>query len=237
MKNRNTAWCLALCLLLTCGMEPAYGAVAGGGGIPPAESGVIAGNVELNPADGSVSVPVEMDATITASLISVSLPADGFDFTVDPEQVFDISTPAAQITSPDVTVVNHSVVPVKLEISSVPEVREEDIQFSEKFSDDVEQSFRLVDTLSGVGPPGTAILVLGTRDKIYNSREEFERYAIRPGRTGIFVAEIPADGEAVIKLYGKVSPDFYGEFEFTVRPTLKISTVRANEPADRRKRR
>ena len=112
----------------------------------------------------------------------------------------------------------------------------QDVRFSEKFSDYVDQSFRLVDTISGVGPPGTAILVLGDSSRRYSSSEEFERYAILPGRTGIFVAEIPAEDQAVIKLYGKAAPDFYGEFEFTVRPTLKISAVRANEPADSNKK-
>jgi len=34
-----------------------------------------------------------------------------------------------------------------------------------------------------------------------------------------------------LNLYGKVTPDFYGEYQFTVRPTLKISAVQA-EPAD-----
>ena len=247
MKNRKTALCLALCLLWQSGTIPAFGAAMTGDGSANAagssgtaanvngikrNAGVVSGDIELNPEDGSASVPVEMKATVTASLISVSLPADGFEFTVDPEQPFDISAPAAQITSPDVTIVNHSVVPVKLEIADVPEVGEADVRFSEKFSDYAEQTFRLVDTISGVGPPGTAILVLGTRDRRYGNDEEFEHYAIRPGRTGIFVAEIPAEGEAVLKLYGKVAPDFYGAFEFTVRPTLKISTVRANETAD-----
>ena len=174
MKNRKTAWLLALCLLGQRGVTPAYGAMAAGGdkAAANAETGTAMVNkegrtaweaglastevqtkdVELNPNDGTASVPVEMKATVTASLISVSLPADGFDFTVDTEQTFDISTPSAQITSPDVTVVNHSVVPVKLEISSVPEVGAQDVRFSEKFSDYVEQSFRLVDTISGVGP-------------------------------------------------------------------------------------
>ena len=42
------------------------------------------------------------------------------------------------------------------------------------------------------------------------------------------MAEIPAEQETVIKLYGKVAPDFYGEYEFTVKPTLKISAARAD---------
>ena len=258
MRNKKTAWLLALCLLGQSGVTPVYGAMAAGGdkaaanadagtaiangagrtvlGAAPLSVSVQTKDVELNPEDGSASVPVEMKATVSASLISVSLPADGFEFTVDPEQTFDISTPSAQITSPDVTVVNHSVVPVKLEISSVPEVGAQDVRFSEKFSDYVDQSFRLVDTISGVGPPGTAILVLGDSSRRYSSSEEFERYAILPRRTGIFVAEIPAEDQAVIKLYGKAAPDFYGEFEFTVRPTLKISAARANEPADSNKK-
>ncbi len=227
MKNRKSAqrlvWGLALCLLCQYGAVPVYG---GESANRTQRNGVVTSDIELDPNDGSIPVPVEMNANITASLISVSLPADGFEFTVNPAQEFDISRPSAQITSPDVTVVNHSVVPVKLEIASVPEV--EDVKFSDKFSDYVEQSFQLVDRISGVGPPGTAILVLGTQDRQYGSSEDFEHYAICPGRTGIFVAEIPAEQETVIKLYGKVAPDFYGEYEFTVKPTLKISAARAD---------
>ncbi len=220
LNRRKTAVWVAFYMMMQGFMMPVYGA------------GADSGNIEIDPLEGSRAVPVEMKATVTASLISVSLPADGFEFTVDPEQTFDITTPDAQITGPEMTVVNHSVVPVKLEIARVADVGEGDVRFSEKFSDDVEQSFRLVDTISGVGPPGTAILVLGMKNRHYGSREEFERYAICPGKTGIYVAEIGAEDSAVIKLYGKVAPDFYGEYEFTVRPTLKISTVRANEPAD-----
>ena len=231
MKNRKSAqrlvWGLALCLLGQYGAVPVYG---GEPANRTQRNGVVTSDIELDPNDGSIPVPVEMNANITASLISVSLPADGFEFTVNPAQEFDISRPSAQITSPDVTVVNHSVVPVKLEIASVPEV--EDVKFSDKFSDYVEQSFQLVDRISGVGPPGTAILVLGMENRRYQTSREFEHYAICPGKTGIYVAEIEAGGQTTLKLYGKVSADFYGSYEFTVRPTLKISAVQANEPAD-----
>ena len=102
MKNRKTAWLLALYLLVQSGVTPAYGAMAAGGNKAAvnAETGTAMVNkesrtaweagsasaevqtkdVELNPNDGTASVPVEMKATVTASLISVSLPADGFDF-------------------------------------------------------------------------------------------------------------------------------------------------------------
>ena len=188
--------------------------------------------ITFSPDESSASADSRVTGHIRVELISVVMPAGGLEFQVDTKIPFQVDNPGAQIQSPGIQIRNLSVVPVKLEISSVPEVGAQDVRFSEKFSDYVDQSFRLVDTISGVGPPGTAILVLGDSSRRYSSSEEFERYAILPGRTGIFVAEIPAEGEAVLKLYGKVAPDFYGAFEFTVRPTLKISTVRANETAD-----
>ena len=204
-----------------------------GGRSGEAPTGVGLEDLEINPEDGdSASVPVEMKGTVTASLISVSLPADGFEFSVDPEVPFDLSAPAAQILSPDVKIENHSVVPVKLEIARVDDIGDDDVKFSEKFSDAREQTFQLVDTIAGANAPGTAILVLGMENRQYQTSREFEHYAICPGKTGIYVAEIEAGGQTTLKLYGKVSADFYGSYEFTVRPTLKISAVQANEPAD-----
>ena len=191
--------------------------------------------VEISMMEGSHSVETELQGTIEVSLISAALPSD-VEFGVDPEGRFDATAnPGGQIQGPSPTefrIRNNSVVPVRLEIAEVEELRQGDVVFSEAFAGGPVQSFRLVDRISEVEEYGTAILVLGTRDRRYGNNEEFEHYAIRPGRTGIFVAEIPAEGEAVLKLYGKVAPDFYGAFEFTVRPTLKISTVRANETAD-----
>ena len=245
------AW-IAVCLLAQSQVMPAYGAgISGsigksagtsrlqntvpltGGRSGEAPTGVGLENLEINPEVGdSASVPVEMKGTVTASLISVSLPADGFEFSVDPEAPFDLSAPAAQILSPDVKIENHSVVPVKLEIARVDDIGDDDVKFSEKFSSEREQSFQLVDTIAGANAPGTAILVLGMENRRYQTSREFEHYAICPGKTGIYVAEIEAGGQTTLKLYGKVSADFYGSYEFTVRPTLKISAVQANEPAD-----
>ena len=71
------------------------------------------------------------------------------------------------------------------------------------------------------------ILVLGASGVSYSSEADFEQYALLPGRRDIFVARIEANGSTDLNLYGKISPDFYGEYEFTVSPTLKISTVNA----------
>lgn len=221
------AW-TALCLMAQGGMPPSYGASAGARS-GEAPTGVWMGDLELTPEEESASVPMEMKGTVTASLISVSLPADGFEFTADPEIPFDLSVPSAQILSPDVKVENHSVVPVKLEIVDV-EVG--NVRFSEKFDTARNQSFQLVDKLAQVGPYGTALLVLGMESRSYNSREEFEHYAICPGKPPIYVAEIGAEDQTTLKLYGNVAADFYGSYEFTVKPTLKISAVQANEPAD-----
>ena len=82
-------------------------------------------------------------------------------------------------------------------------------------------------TIAETEAPGRAILVLGRRNQTYTSSREFEQYAICPGRTGIPVAEIGAEERADLQIYGKATADFYGAYQFTVKPTLKISTVKA----------
>ncbi len=69
--------------------------------------------------------------------------------------------------------------------------------------------------------------MLGKRNQTYASRREFERHAICPGKENIPVAEIGAEATVELQIYGKVAADFYGAYQFTVRPTLKISTVKA----------
>lgn len=189
------------------------------------------GDLVFNPEESSASSDSTLTGSIKVELISVELPAGGIEFQVTPEIPFQLEDPGAQIQGPEIHVANHSVVPVKLEIFQVAEVGAEDVIFSPKFSDQAEQSFRLVDTVSGTGPPGSAILVLGVRGTRYGSEQEFERQAIVPGKRGIFITDIPAEESRELNLYGKVTPDFYGEYQFTVRPTLKISAVQT-EPAD-----
>lgn len=173
-----------------------------------------------------------LTGTIKVELLSVTMPAGNFDFNIDPEAPFDIADPEGrfsnQVTSPGIHVTNNSVVPVKLEISQV--VQNEAI-FDEQPYDGGRQSFRLVDQVSGVGPPGTAILVLGAADQNYGSEREFEQYALVPGKQDIFIANIEAEKGIELKLYGKAAPDFYGSYRFTISPTLKISAVQA-QPAD-----
>jgi len=180
---------------------------------------------------GPQDVPVEVFGTIETALISVTMPSDGFEFLADPEQEFDaVNNPEGQITGPEPDkwkVTNHSVVPVRLEIASVKKVEESDVSFSEKFPGGPEQAFSLVDKIAKVRTPGTAILVLADENKTYTSDADFEQYAICPGRSGIFIADLEADQSVGLKLCGKVAPDFYGAYQFTVRPTLKISAVRA----------
>ena len=142
---------------------------------------------------------------------------------------FSPASPDGQIKSPSIQVSNHSVVPVKLEIAQVAEVKEEDVAFAPRFGDGPEQKFRLLGKVGEVQEPGTAILVLGTEGMTYRSEADFEQYAILPGRTDIPITRIEAWGTRKLKLYGKVTPDFYGAFQFTVSPTLKISTVNVND--------
>ena len=89
------------------------------------------------------------------------------------------------------------------------------------------KDFVLAETVEETEKPGRAILVLGKRNQTYASRREFERHAICPGKENIPVAEIGAEATVELQIYGKVAADFYGAYQFTVRPTLKISTVKA----------
>jgi len=187
--------------------------------------------ITFKPEESGASRDSVLTGSIKVELISVELPAGGIEFQVNTDIPFSADDPGAQIQGPDIHVANHSVVPVKLEISQVAEVGEEDVVFSPRFSEQEEQTFRLVDRVSGTGPPGSAILVLGVAGARYSSEQEFERYAIVPGRQNIFITDIPAEESRELNLYGKVTPDFYGEYQFTVRPTLKISAVQSG-PAD-----
>ncbi len=185
------------------------------------------GTVEFVYEESSASTESELRGRIKVDLISVELPAGGFEFNIDTTKPFHLRMPGEQIQSPAIRVANHSVVPVKVEISQVAELGKSDVKFTPKFGDGPEQKFQLLDKISKVGAPGTAILVLGASQKAYSSDADFERYAILPGRKDIFVARIEANESINLNLYGKVSPDFYGAYEFTINPTIKISTVNA----------
>ena len=183
------------------------------------------GTVEFLYDESSASAESELRGKIKVDLISVEMPAGGLEFNVDTTEAFSLERPGEQIQSPLIRIANHSVVPVKVEIAQVAEIGREDVRFSPKFGNGPEQKFQLLDKVSKVGAPGTAILVLGASGASYSSEADFEQYAILPGRRNIFVARIEANGSRDLNLYGKISPDFYGEYEFTVSPTLKISTA------------
>ena len=217
---------LGICWILSTVLPP--GALPVYAGEYPYEAG--SGELEFDPEESGASAESKVTGHIKVELISVEMPAGDFEFQVDTKAPFQLISPGKQIQSPGIRIRNRSVVPVKLEISQVAEIKEDDVQFSEKFSDAFEQSFQLVDRISGVGPPGTAILVLGVEGKQY-SEESFEKNAIVPGKKDIFITDIPAEEERTLELYGKVAPDYYGAYQFTVRPTLKISAVQA-APAD-----
>lgn len=194
-------------------------------------AGTMETEVSIPLGAGRQGVKSELTGTVEVSLISVTMPADGFEFQVNPEAPFHaVTDPGGQIMCPDpsmLRVTNNSVVPVRVEISEVPELAEEDIFFSDKFPGGAEQSFRLVEKVSEASQTGTAILVLGKAGQRYASESDFEQYAIFPGKTGIRVADLEAGESAGLQLYGKAAADFYGEYQFTVRPMLKISAVRA----------
>jgi len=186
--------------------------------------------VEFSMLAESRSVETELRGTIDVSLISAALPSD-VEFTVNPEGIFDAAAnPGGQILCPspaEFKITNNSVVPVRLEIAEVGDIRQGDMAFSETFPGGPPQNFRLVDQVSEVKEFGTAILVLGTAGRGYSSEADFEQYAICPGKTNILVADLGAGEETGLQIYGKVSADFYGAYQFTVRPVLKISAVRA----------
>lgn len=223
---RRTAACAAAGLMILCMLQRDAPSAYASGETPGAAE---KGTVEFLADESSASAESELRGRIRVDLISVELPAGGLEFSINAAEPFSLEHPGEQIQSPAIRVANHSVVPVKVEVSQVAEMQEEDVRFSPKFGDGngPEQKFRLMDRLSEVGAPGTAVLVLGTSGAVYRSEAEFEQYAILPGRENIFVARIEANGSTSLNLYGKISPDFYGEYEFTVRPTIKISTVNA----------
>ncbi|MBS5064257.1 MAG: hypothetical protein KHZ58_10815 [Hungatella hathewayi] len=209
---------LAALLLVRSHAEPAYAA-----GVAETSQ------AEFRAEDLSTDVPSELKGTIKVELISVELPVGGLEFEIDPSLPFSPGSPGEQIKSPSIQISNHSVVPVQLEIAQVPEVKEEDVVYTPKFGGGPEQKFRLLGKVSEVQAPGAAILVLGTEGQTYRNEADFEQYAILPGRENIPVTRVEAWGSRKLKLYGKVNPDFYGAFQFTVTPTLKISTVQVAE--------
>jgi len=225
-RNRRMAPAAAVFLSLTClagHMTVSYGAVE------------VESSKEVRFPVESVSheVETELKGQIDVALISVTLPSD-VEFKVNPLGNFSLTTPGGQITNPEpdkFIVTNHSAVPVQLEIASVEDIRPEDVSFAPMDGPGrgPEQKFQLVDRISQVNAYGTAILVLGKASQTYGSEADFERYAICPGKTGITVAEsIAAESSVELQVYGKVMADFYGEYQFTVRPTLKISAVRGD---------
>ncbi len=210
-----------LALLIRCLLPiPAYGAVG------PVEETTIRFPAE----EESHEVETEIRGTIEVSLISAALPSD-VEFSINPNGSFDaVLNPGGQIQSPSPTefkIINNSVVPVRLEIAEVGEIRPGDLAFTESYPGGPPQNFRLVDQVSKVNAYGTAILVLGPAGKTYHSDADFEQYAICPGRRDILVADLEAEEEAGLQIYGKAAADFYGGYQFTVRPVLKISAVRA----------
>ena len=209
---KKTAACLIAVSLLALSVRPAYGS-----------GGTQAVTV---PADQDAQAEVSFVGTIKVELISVVMPAGDIAFEVDTTLPFEITSPGIQITGPDITVENLSVVPIQVEISRVAEIGPEDVTFyGEKFSDMYPQSFQMVDRFSEVEQPGTALLALGVKDYPYTV-QELEQKAIKPGRRDIAVTKIPAEESCTLQLYGKVAPDFYGAYQFTVKPTLKISAAR-----------
>lgn len=220
---KKTTVCAAAGLMILCAFQR---------DAPPAYAGALPGNAESGTVEflieeSSASAESELRGTIKVDLISVELPAGGFEFNIDTTEPFSPASPGEQIQSPAIRVANHSVVPVKVEISQVAELEENDVRFSPKFGTGPEQRFQLLDKVSEVGAPGTAILVLGASGTVYRNEPDFEQYALLPGKKDIFVTRIEAYGSKNLNLYGKVSPDFYGAYEFTVSPIIKISTVNA----------
>ena len=185
------------------------------------------GDVSFLIQESSAAQDSVLTGNINVELLSIALPAGGLEFTVDTLKEFSLDNPGSQFEDMDLPIRNYSKVPIQVEVSQVAEVTKGDLHFEDKFSDQEKQSFQLVDQISKVGPMGTAILALGVSGQTYGSVQEFERQAFLPGRSGsIYITEIPAEGTIHLRLYGKVAPDFYGKYQFTVRPTLKISAAR-----------
>lgn len=127
----------------------------------------------------------------------------------------------------DLLITNRFKIPIQAEISQMAEMAEGDLHFEGKPLDQGKQSFQLVGQIPRIGPMGTAILALGVSGQTYSTIREFEQQVFLSGRTdSIYIMEVPAEETVYLKLYGKVAPDSYGQYQFTIRPTLEISTVR-----------
>ena len=228
MKRKKKIRAIGLAVMLGLSLPPSRPAYGSDSRISVTET-----DLSFDVLQGSESLETEMLGTVAVSLISVTLPSDGVEFQVNPEAGFDARTnPGGQITGPDAVnfkVVNHSAVPVRLEIAEVEEMdNSQDVMFAPSFPGGPVQSFRLVDRVSEADEPGTAILVLGRADKRYTGNADFEQYAICPGKKGILITDLQAGEEAGLQIYGKAEADYYGAYQFTVKPTLKISAVRAS---------
>lgn len=185
------------------------------------------GDITFPIQDSSVAQDSVLIGNINMELLSIATSAGGLELTVDTLKEFGLGNPGGQFENMDLSVMNRSKVFTQVEVSQIAEVTRGDLHFEDKLSDQKKQSFQLVDQISRVGPTGTAILVLGVSDQTYSTTQEFEWQASLPGRTGnIYITEILAEETVYLELYGKVTPDFYGQYQFTVRPTLKISAVR-----------
>lgn len=121
--------------------------------------------------ESSASRESILTGTIRVELISVSLPAGGFEFEVDTGGEFSLDNPGGQFGGSGIPITNRSMVPVQVEITHVAEMTDADLKFQDRYTDDVEQSFRLVDRIAKVGPLGTAILVMGVEGQTYQSAQ------------------------------------------------------------------
>lgn len=133
-----------------------------------AESAYAAGAVETSQAEFraenlSTSVPSELKGAIKVELISVELLVGGLELKIDPSLPFNPGSPGKQIKSPSIRILNHSAVPVQLEIAQMSEVKEEDAVYAPKFGGGPEQKFHLLGKVSEVQAPGAAIPVPGTK--------------------------------------------------------------------------
>ena len=156
---------LLLCLWVQL-PAPAYGSGSVGG--EPLEDAQET-DVVFPRIQGTRDVKTELMGNIEVSLISVTMPSDGFEFQIKPDHSFDaVTNPGGQILCPgpdSLKITNHSVVPVSVEIASVESLRDGDVVFQKKFTEGPEQRFRLVDRLADVKGYGTALLVLGKAGK------------------------------------------------------------------------
>lgn len=189
---------------------------------------------------GSDAFDTEFTGRIKLTLISAALPCQ-VDFAINPSEEIDLSfedgarTQVTQITNPTVAqVINYSSVPIDVSVIAVGGEQFRPGADTKEWITSRDKPFTLVGALDEVGPPGTALLVLGYQGRRFESQEDFESCALVPTAAGetpepIRVARVEAgpSSASALWVYGKIASDGdYGHYGFSVETTIRVEAAR-----------